>query len=290
MLTGAAGTSTPAVADTTHDQAVHRQSIVSPGKTGDGKTEEEAARTQTLHTTAQVQIQRSTKWNAAGTVHETVNLADQVLGGADPITWEMLNGSMLTSHAVAQAAIKQPTITTTGTGSSWKARVDAVPEQAGSFDETVLAPGPWSTTTTKAIVGAQYGLASCSGGAGNTTFSATGKPSDNVVYRANRRHEDHHAADHKRAFDATIGTWDKKLEEVKTKGTEFGGTSAAAATSALWAAVGGTPEKIATDFNDLCGSKGTAYHGTPAGGPMGVSNPVANASCSTSSVEVTNPS
>ena len=233
-------------------------------------------------------VQRSTSWKGA-TVHENHNKAWDSLNGDSPITWELLNGTILRTDADAEGAIKLPTVKTSGSGTDWKAVVDSVPAQEGSDDESVLSPGPWSTVALKATVGTKYGLAQCSG-AGNTTFSSHGKPSDDAVYKANRRHEDHHVADDKDAFDEKIGNWDKKVQEAKDKGTEFKGTSAAEATDALWTAMGNTPKDAAKAFRTLRGSKVVAYHGTAAGGKMVISNETANADCSTSSVDVTNPS
>jgi hypothetical protein len=234
-------------------------------------------------------VQRSTKWDT-GTVHETLNEAVNVLTGGAPITWHMLNGSKLSTDSVAEGAIKLPTVTTSGSEAKWTAKVNTVPEQTGSFDETVLAAGPWSTVATKAEVGSTTGLAACTAGKGNSTFSVKGNPSDDAVYKANRRHEDHHAADHKVAFNETIGAWDKKVQEAKDKGTEFNGTTDVDAVAALWAGVGGTPKKVAKDYRGLGLAKGGAFHLTTAGGPMTLSNPVADADCSNCSLDVTNPS
>jgi hypothetical protein len=169
------------------------------------------------------------------------------------------------------------------------AKVDTVPAQEGSGDETVLGPGPWSKVVTKAAAGGVTGLAACTG-AGNSTFTAHGNPSDDAVYKANRRHEDHHLADHKAAFDDAIGKWDKKLQDAKSLGTEFKGASAVDATAALWTAMGNTPENAARSYRSQGLAKGAAFHATPAGGPMSLSNPVSNADCSTSGADVTNPS
>jgi hypothetical protein len=109
------------------------------------------------------------------------------------------------------------------------------------------------------------------------------------VYKANRRHEDHHVSDDKDAFDDAIGKWDKKLQEAKNKGTEFKGNSAAAATAALWTAMGNTPQNAARSYRQQSFDKGDAFHNTAAGGKMVPSNPVCNADCSTSGEDVTNP-
>jgi len=232
-------------------------------------------------------IQPSAKWTGAA-VHETRNLAEIVLGGDAPITWHLLNGKKLETEADADGAIKAPGVTTSGSGSDWKATVDSVPAQEGSGDETVLGPGPWTKATTKAAAGAATGLAACSG-ADNTTLTAVGKPSDDAVYKANRKHEDHHLTDHQAAFDDAIGNWDKKVQEAKDKGTEFKGVSAAAATGALWAAMGNTPKNAARSYRTQGFTKGAAFHKTATGGPMAAKNAASNKDCSACSIEVTNP-
>lgn len=251
-------------------------------------SEEEVPEAAEVPEPIQGQIQRSTSW-AGATVHETRNKAEDSLSGGAPITWQMLNGKMLITEADADSSIKLPAISTGGSGSAWTAKVATVPAQEGADDETVLAPGPWSTVAPKADVGAKFGLAACAG-AGNSTFSALGKPSDDAVYKANRRHEDHHVADDKVAFEQTVGKWDKKLEDAKSKVTEYKGTDAGKAEAALWAAMGGKPMEVARAYRNLSFTKGDQYHGTAAGGPMTTSNAKSNADCSTSSIEVTNPS
>ena len=237
-------------------------------------------------------VQRSATWKGA-TVHETVNPARTPFGGPEPITWHQLNGTKLETTANADSAIKVPGVTatpvpSTDPASTWKAKVDTVPGQEGSADETVLRPGPWSTVVTKAQAGAVTGLAASSG-AGNSTFTRHGNPSDDSVYKANRRHENRHVADHKDAFDDAIGKWDKNLQDAKNNGTEFAGASAAGATAALWTAMGNTPNDAARSYRSQGFAKGQAFHRTADGGPMVRSNPVSNADCSTSAMDVTNP-
>ena len=238
-------------------------------------------------------VQRSVAWNGA-TVHETVNPANTPFGGSDPISWHLLNGTKLETEASADGAIKVPSITSfplpsTDPTAIWAVKVAGVPAQEGSADETVLAPGPWTRVVTKAQAGAVTGLSACAG-AGNSTFTRRGNPSDDAVYKANRRHEDHHVADHKVAFEDAIGKWDKKLEDAKAASTVFTGSSEADATAKLWAAMGNTPTAAARSYRSQGFAKGAAFHRTPAGGPMSRSNPVSNADCSTSGMDVTNPS
>ena len=96
-------------------------------------------------------------------------------------------------------------------------------------------------------------------------------------------------ADHKAAFDDAIGRWDKKVQDAKNNKTKFKGNSAAAATKALWTAMGNPPQKAARSYRSLAFSKADAFHKTAAGGRMPTSNAVCNADCSTSAVDVTNP-
>jgi len=237
-------------------------------------------------------VQRSTTWKGA-IVHETLNMAEIAISGDSPVTRPLLNGTKLVTLADGAGAIKVPGVTTsplpsTDPASTWMAKVDTVPAQEGGNDETVLGPGPWTKVVTKAAAGGVTGLAPCTG-AGNSTFTVHGKPSDDAVYKANRRHENRHVADQKVAFEEAIGKWDKKLQDAKTAGTAFTGASAADATAALWTAMGNTPEKAGSSFRSIASAKGAAFHGTADGGPMSLSTPVSNADCSTSAIDVTNP-
>ena len=237
-------------------------------------------------------IQRVATW-AAGAVHETNNLANSVVnGGPVGVTWPTLNGPTFWSTAAARTALREPTLAFSSAASGGvTAQVATVPTNTGSFDMTVLAPGPWTIATPKATIGAMFpALATCTG-AGNTTFRAIGDPSDQAMFTANRRHEDHHATDHEAAFNSSIVPWDTRLTAAQTAGTEFNGPTAAAAEAALYAAMGGTPDQVADAFMNACAAAVVAYHSTPAGGPVGApTNPTADATCSTSSAEYTNPS
>lgn len=240
-------------------------------------------------------IQRTATWGAAGVVHPTNSLSDAVLNGsAVGVTWPTLNGATFWSTAAARAALVKPTLTIVpaiGGGAGFTAKVNTVPDNTGSFDETVLSAGPWTTVTTKATIGARFpALAACTG-AGNTTFRAIGDPSDAAMATANRRHEDHHAADHKAAFVGSVVPWDTRLAVAKAAGTQFNGATAAAAEAALHTAMGGTPESVADAFFNACQAAVIAFHGTAAGGPVGApTGPTADATCANSSAKYTNPS
>jgi hypothetical protein len=230
---------------------------------------------------------------AAGPVHEVNNLAAAIINNTPVgVTWPTLNGTQFWSTGEAQGLINRPTLATAAAGAGFESQVDNIPNNAGSFDETVLANGPWRLMTTKANVVANVGaLAGACGGAGNSRFRAYGKPSDAAMFAANRRHEDHHADDHRDAFNASISPWDTALTNAKTAGTKFNGNTAAAAEGALWAAMGGTPDDVAADYFNRCQAAVITYHGSAAGGPVGPpENPGSRNSCTISWAKYTNPS
>jgi hypothetical protein len=127
--------------------------------------------------------------------------------------------------------------------------------------------------------------------AGNTRFRAYGNPSDDAMFTANRRHENHHASDHKVAFNATIKAWDTRLAQALAAGTTHHGASAADAEAALWTAMGGTPDQVAAAFMNQAAAAVVAYHGTAAGGPVGApTSPGSRDHCNISWASYRNPS
>jgi uncharacterized protein DUF4157 len=177
---------------------------------------------------------------------------------------------------------------------TFTARIDSVPAQEGSADETVLRPGPWSTTVSKDRLRQEvdgFDAIDACGGPGMTNFSEHGHPSDAAVYKANRRHEDHHVADDKAAFEETVERWDQKVQEAKDKRAVFRGKTREEATTALWDAMGHSPGGVARAYLALCLARGGAFHDTPAGKRMHTDPDTARANkdCSVSSIDVTNP-
>jgi Domain of unknown function (DUF4157) len=237
---------------------------------------------------------------SAGRVHQVNNLADCIVNRHPAgVTWPTLNGTQFWSAQAARTALARPTLKTSAVGGQldveagrgFDATVDRLPSNKGSFDETVLAPGPWTVNTTKAAIRAMIPALNICAGAGGTSFRAYGDPTDAAMFTANRRHEDHHANDHKAAFDATIVPWANKLAAAKANGTPFHGGNAALAEAALWAAVGSTPDEVASAFFDHCQAAVIAYHSTGAGGPVGPpTNPGADAQCQNSRAHYRNPS
>jgi hypothetical protein len=229
---------------------------------------------------------------SAGPVHQVNNLADCAVNnkpaGRTPPT---LNGAVLFSTQAGRAALARPTLKTSAASGGFDAQVDGVPANTGSFDETVLAPGPWTINTSKAAVAAAFPMLNGCTGPGNTTFQAFGDPSDAAMFAANRRHEDHHANDHKNIFNATIVPWADQLAAAKAKKQTFHGADAAQAEAALWGAVSGTPDQVADAFVTKCFAAGAAFHQTPAGGTVRLSAPpTADAQCQNVSAKFKNPS
>jgi hypothetical protein len=318
----------------------------------------------TARETAKPAIQRTADW-AAGSVHQTNNLANSVLNGPPVgVTIPKINGTIVGDGGAVRAALAKPTVSFSAVappapappapappapgppapappapapkpptpapqaptpappapappapappapappapapappapappvpapGATVNAKVATVPANTGSFDETVLAAGPWTLAVPKATVGAEISSLTQCTGAGNSTFHAIGDPSDAHMFAANRRHEDHHAADFHDAFIGKIVPWDAKLTAAKAAGTAFNGPTQAAAEAALHAAMGGTPDQVADAFTNTCAGAIAAFHATPAGGPVQApTGATASADCSTSSAKYHNPS
>ena len=236
-------------------------------------------------------VQRVATWTA-GSVHQTNNLANAVVNGsAVGVTWPTLNGATFWSAAAARAALARPTLTfSSPTSGGVNARVGTVAQNTGSFDETVLAPGPWTVSAPKATIAAIFPALNMTG-AGNTTFRAIGNPSDEAMFQANRRHEDHHATDHQAAFNSHVANWDRRLTEARTAGTDFNGRTEAEAQTALYTAMGGTPDQVADAFMNALVAAVVAFHATPAGGAVrGPTDATASPDFSTSSAKYSNPS
>lgn len=243
-------------------------------------------------------IQRATSF-VAGSVSSTINQASHLIGGGRDagFTPPTLNGSTILSAAAAQSAIRAPTLggrsKLDGTEETW---VNAVGTNEGSFTMRLPSAGPWSTVTAKANVASLLSSLNltaqpqCGSTAGDSTFSVHGKPTDAGFVANVRTHENLHAADHRTGFNAVIVPWDTRLEAAKTAGTRFSGATLADAEAALFTAMGGTSAQIATAQHNRWLSLNNATHlGTTlaTGGPATPSNPVADATCSTSSIDAT---
>jgi hypothetical protein len=236
-------------------------------------------------------IQRVATW-AAPAVHEINNLANTSLAGVDAgVTNLMINGAIggaLNAPTVTVTAVPPPPFAAGG----FDARVTAVPANAASVDQTVLAAGPWRRVSPRVDIAARFpALAQCTGAAGNSNFRARGNPSDAAMFAANRRHENRHRDDGQAAFNGSVVPWDARLTAANAAGTPSHGATEAAARAALFAAMGGTVAQVRAALVAAWNAAIAVYHGTPAGGPIGPpTDPTAAADCSWSFVRHTNPS
>lgn len=243
-------------------------------------------------------IQRTATFTA-GPVSTTKNIAAGHVAGdlVNGFTPPTLNGTTTLSIAAARGAINAPTLSgrsnEDGTVDTW---VQTVPTNTASFTMLLPSAGPWSTTTTKArvaILFARVGLtvpAGCST-SGSTTFTINGQPSSADFVANVRTHEDLHAVDHETGFNSVTVPWDTNLQAAQVAGTEFSRASVADAEAALFSAMGGTPDQIATNqfnewirLNNVLHAAGTTV---ATGGAATASNSAANATCATSSMDLT---
>jgi len=230
-------------------------------------------------------VQRKATFSA-GSVREERNAAEQIInGGPAGATVPMLNGTKIRSSADAEAAVKEPEIQSTPKKKGGvECSIKTVPENVGSFDESVLSTGPWSFQAPKPVVSRRLGLA-CRG-AGDSTVTAHGRPSDADVATANRTHEDHHATDDEQAFNATIGTWDQKMTDAEKNNKVFEGASTTKCEMAIHAAMEGTPKSIAAKYWGYASAAGDAFHRTAGGGNLTASNATWDPACAHVDIDV----
>ncbi len=219
----------------------------------------------------------------------TWNLAARFAAGQSagftPLT---LNGTQILSAAAARSSINWPGIDrqslATGGAEVW---ISSIPTNVGSFEMWVPNSGPWTIVTSRADIGARFGLPACTAATGNTTFSVNGQPSDADLAVQIRIHENRHAADHRRVFNTVLVPWDNAMTRVGTQ--KFRGADVAAAKATLFQAIGGTPDAIARNLYDSWDAATKAFHSTAAGRPGRLFNRTANTDCSQSSVDASAP-
>ena len=167
-------------------------------------------------------LQRAASFKA-GKVHVARNAAVQIAtGGVAGVTLPVLNGKIFKNAAGAQAAIKAPTIARRSTATGAECWIKAVPTNTGSFDETVLTSGPWTTTTTRSNAWDRLGVAECLvANPGNARLTAKGDRTDADVAAANRTHEDRHATDDEKVFNAVVVPWDTAMTKASRAVASF---------------------------------------------------------------------
>ena len=223
----------------------------------------------------------------AGAVHNVWNLAQRLAGGAmqGGFTPPTLNGTQILSAATSVASINRPVLGGRSTATGTESWVNSVPTNTGSYDMTLPASGPWSTVTPKMNVAGLLHAPACAV-AGDTTFSVHGLPTDTDFLTDATTHEQHHATDHEAVFNRIAVPWDAALTTAMTSHQIFGGPDITTSEANLYAAMGGTPDSIATDLHNNWIAANNAFHGTPAGRSASLSSRTADATCSVSSVDV----
>ena len=126
---------------------------------------------------------------------------------------------------------------------------------------------------------------------GHTIFQALGDPSDDAMFKASRRHEDHHADDIVSTFLGIIDAWDLQLDIAAGGGATYHGKTEADAEATLYSAMGGTPEEIADKYADTISDAIKNYHNSVQGGPVTWNSDEAwcDEKCTTSFVKCLNP-
>jgi hypothetical protein len=242
-------------------------------------------------------LQRTASW-ANGTIINNYNLAQKFANydfdmGYTPPT---LNGTEITSQALARNNINSPVVQTNQRpNGQYEAWFSADANNTASYNMYLPTAPPWQDNPTKlAIYGlltqADPGRDNCNAG-GNTNFRFRGLPNDNTFLRNLTRHERHHASDNKRLYKSILRSWHRSIWWRWKIGKRYRGASAAAATNALWNAVGGTPDDIADELADRWDQASDAFHNTNAGRKpdLNTIQAAANGNCSQSYIRIRHP-
>ncbi len=166
--------------------------------------------------------------------------------------------------------------------------IEKVPDNVGSFTETVLTPGNWKMMFKKTDLLEKLsrlnvtGLKKCAetSGSGGVRLDVVGDPSDAAVAASVRAHEDRHAKGIEDGFNQIVVPWDRAISAAKASGKTFQGASNSACEAALFAAVGGTPDEIAKKLFETWTSDAAAFHKTSEGQPVSIQKVSENADCS----------
>jgi len=225
-----------------------------------------------------------------GSVSPVFNLAERVLNNQMAgDTQFLLNGSPPDSLAVGLGAFHAPTINSAPRGRRRVGcRFESVGNNTVSWSMRILTLGNWSTATTKARLAALLpGIAACENNQGAATLIVKGMEINDDQRLRTRTHEDQHAADYQTIFDTVLAPWDNLVSDALKNKATAEGDSAQACEDALYAAHAGNqkPSDLITAIIDNINQMATTFHRSAAGRNVIVSNPVADATCSTLTVE-----
>lgn len=226
-------------------------------------------------------VQRRADWNAAGVVTENIHVANRALT-PDPLlgyTPPTLNGHQLHQTSDARNTLQPPDLDIKQREDGKAvASVRSVGENTGSFVMQLPQRGTWTAQTTLGrayVVAGKYGLSDRveeAMSSGDATELALRPHPDEATFLANvRRHEQHHADDHRDAFAPTVAAWDQRLTAAMRGAQTFVGDSPELAENALYTAVGGKADDVATEFSDRCDAASFSFHRSDdGGGPDGM--------------------
>jgi Domain of unknown function (DUF4157) len=221
-------------------------------------------------------LQRSAKF-VEGTVTESFNLSERVLNGQSAGNTDfVLNGTVIKPGVSLRDALNTPDIGTSKQGNKTRCWFKSVPDNEVSYEMTVLAPGPWTAITTKAALGRLFPANPACAQGGNTraTLTLTGTKTSPEQQQRTRTHEDHHAADYKAILNDVLVPWDKRIARAHKAKTAKIGTDDADCETKIYASLGTKQpsDDIAAEIVNQINQKATAFHGSPAGRNVNISN------------------
>lgn len=214
-----------------------------------------------------------------GTVSEQLNLADQYLHGRDAGKTDfVLNGSTFTTVSEGRKALQTPQIGRSEGGKHVRCWFDSLPENNVSYSMKALSLDPWSVRTTK---GKMYELfptlkACEKNPKAQAVFTLKGDPTDEDQRKRTREHEGRHATDYETIFTEVIEPWDKKITESKTNKQVVAGVDRNSCEQILYKSQVGekkTPDGLIRTIINRINSMGKAFHDTPEGRMVIVSDP-----------------
>lgn len=232
-------------------------------------------------------LQRTVKF-VEGKVREDVNLAEVIAtrSGSAGNTDFVLNGTAFaagTSWQTELQALNTPgldsQVSPKGNGvSCW---FNSEPYNEVSYEMRVPAPEPWTFVGPKASLP----FAGCGGG-GNATLVLR---SDGAQGKRTLTHENQHVVDYKAIFKDVLVPWDKRVAAVHQDNPTAMGADPAACESNLYRANVGpdqTPAGIVRRIITEINSRARAFHRSPAGRDVIISNVQTGGNCDTVTAEV----
>jgi hypothetical protein len=232
-------------------------------------------------------------------VYPEVNPAEAILSdGEIGRTEPFLNGTYIDMSAggktAAESAIAAPSLAFQDLPDGVESWVSAMPTNGLSMEMRIPGAPPWRATRSKSVLstngivgvpGGRQIFEECAGKEGDVIIGVSGEPTDLDVMLGTRRHEQRHANDDRDIFLALVNGWDRKLQDAFA-GRRFRGADRAAAEAELFAAVGGTPAGIAERTWKWWGDSSAAFHKSPEGARVGISDVSVDNNCDRLSVKI----